>query len=51
VAVPLALSALALGSWLLGSAAALLATGGLLGLYEARRGWCAARALGIPTPL
>jgi len=50
-AVGIGLSALALGSPLLGIAAALLTAGGLLAVYEARRGWCAARALGIPTPL
>jgi hypothetical protein len=50
-AVGVGLSALALRNTLLGSVAVLLAAGGLLALYEARRGWCAARALGIPTPL
>jgi len=50
-AVGVGLSALALGNPLLGIAAALLAAGGVLALYEARRGWCAARAVGIPTPL
>ncbi|MBM4419744.1 MAG: hypothetical protein FJ033_15775 [Chloroflexi bacterium] len=50
-AVGVGMSALVLGNPLLGIAAALLAAGGVLALYEARRGWCAARAVGIPTPL
>lgn len=50
-AVGVGLSALVLGNPVLGIAAALLTAGGVLAMYEARRGWCAARALGIPTPL
>ncbi len=50
-ALPLALIAAVLGSWLIGVAATLLAAGGGLGLFEARRGWCVARAVGIPTPI
>ncbi len=29
----------------------LLALGGVFALFEARRGWCAVRALGIKTPM
>jgi hypothetical protein len=42
---------LAHGFWglLLGGAA--LLAGGLFQIFEARKGWCAVRALGIKTPL
>lgn len=40
------------GNWGLARwiAAALLAAAGWFGLYEARRGWCVARAMGFRTP-
>ena len=50
-ALPLVLVAAVLGSWPIGVAATLLAAGGGLGLFEARRGWCVARAVGISTPI
>lgn len=49
-ALPLALAAAVLGNWPLGVTAVLLAAGGGLGLFEARRGWCVVRAAGISTP-
>jgi hypothetical protein len=49
-ALPLALAAAARGSPALGTAAGAFAAGGLLGIYQARRGRCMLRAAGIPTP-
>ena len=49
-ALPLALAAVVLGNWPMGVAATVLAAGGGLGLFEARRGWCMVRAAGISTP-
>jgi hypothetical protein len=49
-ALALAWAARGSASWALRAAPGVLAAGGLLGLYEARRGWCVARAAGLPTP-
>jgi hypothetical protein len=39
------------GGWLAWLLAILAAGAGILGLYEARTGWCAIRAMGIRTPM
>lgn len=35
-------------AWMLG---AFMIAGGALGIYEARKGWCIVRAMGIKTPI
>jgi hypothetical protein len=52
-AVLLAILALVLnfGAWWVWLLAVLLGVGGAFQIYEARRGWCALRALGVKTPV
>ena len=40
-----------LGKWWATGATALFIALGVFGIYEARKGWCAVRAMGIKTPV
>lgn len=39
------------GEWMAWAVVAVLAVAGLLGVYEARKGWCIVRAMGWRTPI
>lgn len=41
----------ALSGWWVWIVAVILAASGMLGLYEARKGWCMMRAMGFRTPM
>ncbi len=48
----LALAAWGIGlGWVMLAAGAVMLAAGAFMIYEARRGWCALRAMGIKTPL
>jgi fatty acid desaturase len=40
-----------IGPWWSGGLTLILAAMGAFGIYEARKGWCAVRAMGIKTPV
>lgn len=40
-----------IGPWWAGVTALVFAAAGIFGVYEARKGWCAVRALGFKTPV
>lgn len=39
------------GEWMAWAVVAVLAVAGLLGVYEAMKGWCVVRAMGWRTPM
>jgi hypothetical protein len=50
-AIVVAVWAIPSGGWLSWTIAAILSVSGAFSIFEARKGWCAVRAMGIKTPM